>query len=407
MPSRSCLGVTFAITVACIWVAASYIVTSLESEQVDAVVLTVVSNSTFMILLPVYEVNEWFQRKKVKLDTIDAADSQKLLCIVAPKRPVSRRTALKIAAKVFPIWFTALLTFNLSLAPRMASVTANTIISSTSSVWTLAMAVTIAREQFAWSKLGGCLLCVGGVGLVAWQQMEPVAPVREFAGATGQCISRNGSAPFPQLEKLGTVSLEACVSFCSDINATACEALSWAAGDEGGCWIWGLDVGPTDARDNFTYLGPGKADAVCAAGSVTSGPAKTATACYVRDGRGCAARDVGIGLCILSTFLYAGYTAAIGRWLSASENTAECSMSLFLGCIGTLSLVVCGPALIILGKLQMVSITLSLPQFGWLVVKGLIDNVGFLLLSVLISHRRSLLRRFHRCLTSITSTGTF
>jgi solute carrier family 35 protein F5 len=64
-----------------------------------------------------------------------------------------------------PLWFAANYTFNASLL--LTSVSSNTIISATSSFWTLLFGTIFCVEEFAWGKLVGSFLCVAGVALVS------------------------------------------------------------------------------------------------------------------------------------------------------------------------------------------------------------------------------------------------
>ena len=60
-----------------------------------------------------------------------------------------------------PLWFLAQFTFNTSLS--MTSVTSNTILSSTSSLFTYALSCAFSLERLAIRKLVFILLCVAGM----------------------------------------------------------------------------------------------------------------------------------------------------------------------------------------------------------------------------------------------------
>ncbi|AQK66335.1 EamA-like transporter family [Zea mays] len=66
---------------------------------------------------------------------------------------------------ISPFWFLAQLTFNLSL--RYTTVTSNTILSSTSSLFTFLVALVFLGETFTWLKLISVLLCMGGTIIVS------------------------------------------------------------------------------------------------------------------------------------------------------------------------------------------------------------------------------------------------
>ena len=58
------------------------------------------------------------------------------------------------------MWFLAQLTFNFSLG--LTSVTSNTILSSTSSLFTYAAAIALRQDVFQLQKLGAIGLCMAG-----------------------------------------------------------------------------------------------------------------------------------------------------------------------------------------------------------------------------------------------------
>jgi solute carrier family 35 protein F5 len=75
------------------------------------------------------------------------------------------RRIFLISAMFCPLWFAANYTFNASLV--LTSVSSNTIISATSSLWTLLFGAILCVEEFAWGKLVGSFLCVAGVSVVS------------------------------------------------------------------------------------------------------------------------------------------------------------------------------------------------------------------------------------------------
>ncbi len=68
----------------------------------------------------------------------------------------SKVTGLQVA----PLWFGAQLTFNLSLSKT--NVTSNTILSSTSSLFTFALSCLLLGEQYTFVKLGSIVVCIAG-----------------------------------------------------------------------------------------------------------------------------------------------------------------------------------------------------------------------------------------------------
>ena len=64
------------------------------------------------------------------------------------------------ALQVAPLWFLAQYTFNTSL--NLTSVTSNTILSSTSSLFTYGLSCSLALERLAVRKLAFIILCMAG-----------------------------------------------------------------------------------------------------------------------------------------------------------------------------------------------------------------------------------------------------
>ncbi len=74
----------------------------------------------------------------------------------SPQVDNSKVTGLQVA----PLWFGAQLTFNLSLSKT--NVTSNTILSSTSSLFTFALSCLLLGEQYTFVKLGSIVVCTAG-----------------------------------------------------------------------------------------------------------------------------------------------------------------------------------------------------------------------------------------------------
>jgi multidrug transporter EmrE-like cation transporter len=75
-------------------------------------------------------------------------------------RQAAHREALTAAAQCFLLWFAAQYCFNLSLS--WTSVTSNTILSSTSSLFTFALSMLFLKEPYSLAKLLSIGLCIGG-----------------------------------------------------------------------------------------------------------------------------------------------------------------------------------------------------------------------------------------------------
>ena len=91
---------------------------------------------------------------------------------VPPKMQLlpTRRVAM-LAAQFCPVWFVANYAFNLSLG--LTSVSSNTILSTTSSLWTLVLGLFVLKdERFNWGKLVAVTLTIGGVTLVSLEDQK-------------------------------------------------------------------------------------------------------------------------------------------------------------------------------------------------------------------------------------------
>ena len=76
----------------------------------------------------------------------------------------SHLKTFRISLIIFPLFFVANFSYNVSLAHT--SVTSNTIISTTSSLWTFLFSTLYGLEQFTWLKMLGLVLSVGGTIMV-------------------------------------------------------------------------------------------------------------------------------------------------------------------------------------------------------------------------------------------------
>ena len=180
---QALLGLSLVLAVSIIWVLASFLVQDLEQLGVHPVVVTSVSNSLFAIYLPVYLVSRFLSsRSAAPLTPIRGLESSALTNATTyedlPSFSEWRadwRGALhvlwgnqlfKAAVYVAPLWFFAQLTFNTSLS--MTSVTSNTILSSTSALFTFLFSVLLLSERFTYFKLCCILALMIGTGMVTF-----------------------------------------------------------------------------------------------------------------------------------------------------------------------------------------------------------------------------------------------
>ncbi|KAL6564587.1 hypothetical protein OROMI_016037 [Orobanche minor] len=131
----------------------------------------------------------------------------------------TRRRVAKVSLLVCPIWFLAQLTFNLSLKyttvtqrERSDSFTlrlppagdgifleyfnsdSNTILSSSSSLFTFVVALVFLGEKFAWLKLLSVLLCMGGTIIVSLGDSATGPSVVASNPTLGDCLALLSSA---------------------------------------------------------------------------------------------------------------------------------------------------------------------------------------------------------------------
>ncbi|CAD6338628.1 unnamed protein product [Miscanthus lutarioriparius] len=202
---RWCLGLIYIVAVAGIWIAASYIVQSVVDAGVSPFLITYICNSLFVVYIPIVEAARYFEDSVgnfwTKLKFKDAESLQQASDLESvnllqsggheinvasdqsqtrPSEDTSvpdtsfpaskgldakgrwtRARVAKVSMLISPFWFLAQLTFNLSL--RYTTVTSNTILSSTSSLFTFLVALVFLGETFTWLKLISVLLCMGGL----------------------------------------------------------------------------------------------------------------------------------------------------------------------------------------------------------------------------------------------------
>ncbi|KAI5070291.1 hypothetical protein GOP47_0014634 [Adiantum capillus-veneris] len=245
------LGMLYVIAVAVIWIVASFVVQSVVSAGVSPFLIAYICNSLFIVYIPIVElgavVNVWFGRIRFKhfnavtlpsgsSETMKISETENLLedgakseqvcqAIVVSKDEVShavpnvggedtslingvsatveadfaqksskmwtRKKTAFASAIVCPFWFLAQFTFNLSLS--YTTVTSNTILSSTSSLFTFFLSLKFLREKFAWVKLWSVLLCMAGTVIVSLSDSkESASAAKNHAWGDVLCIVSAG-----------------------------------------------------------------------------------------------------------------------------------------------------------------------------------------------------------------------
>ncbi|OAY63534.1 thiamine-repressible mitochondrial transport protein THI74 [Ananas comosus] len=208
---RWSLGLLYIVAVAAIWIAASYIVQSVVDSGVSPFLITYICNSLFIIYIPIVEFARYFEDSLEKfwllfsnkndldmqrsgelenINLLQENDHQAVQSVpnlpeedntlalpesttivedstkqVDEKGRWTRTRVARVSLLICPFWFFAQLTFNLSL--KYTTVTSNTILSSTSSLFTFLVALVFLGETFTWVKLISVLLCMGGTIIVS------------------------------------------------------------------------------------------------------------------------------------------------------------------------------------------------------------------------------------------------
>lgn len=164
---RWVLGLVYILAVATIWIAASFIVQSVESEGVPPFLVTYICNSLFVVFIPLVEIGRYlednhgsffFWRNREDTSSQDSGAFEKVILLddddvaavvvanewnsslvsqqedqvlsdgnnneLDAKGRWTRRRVAKVSLLICPIWFLAQLTFNLSL--KYTSVTVRT-----------------------------------------------------------------------------------------------------------------------------------------------------------------------------------------------------------------------------------------------------------------------------------------
>ncbi|KAK4706742.1 hypothetical protein R3W88_033706 [Solanum pinnatisectum] len=192
---RWVLGLVYIITVASIWISASFVVQSVVDAGVSPFLVTYLCNSLFVVYIPFIEIVHFLEDKygtllfwRNKKDTgeseetillDDNAETSKLVVANGCEQIIdqnvdmgmdakgrwTRSRVAKVSLLICPFWFLAQLTFNLSL--KYTTVTSNTILSSSSSLFTFLVSLVFLGEVFTWVKLFSVLLCMGGTIIVS------------------------------------------------------------------------------------------------------------------------------------------------------------------------------------------------------------------------------------------------
>lgn len=163
------VGCIFLGIVAVIWTFSSvliqYIFNDLSFEA--PFFLTSFGMALFSVNLPIYYVTKvlWPQLKGASIASSSSelplkdGPAPPVVAVSPHSKPLLKQTMVA-SAIVAPLWFLANFTYNESL--NLTSVTSSTILSATSTVFTLVFGVWVLKERFSWMKLLGVVLCMAG-----------------------------------------------------------------------------------------------------------------------------------------------------------------------------------------------------------------------------------------------------
>ncbi|WCJ38098.1 EamA-like transporter family [Euphorbia peplus] len=226
---RWIVGLMYIFAVATIWIAASFVVQSVVDGGVSPFLITYICNSLFVVYIPLVEIGRYFEdhyesfffwRKRsssilrelgesdqaILLEECDLGDNsdqlspsvvvvedgesndvglkvepvpevlQRILHVEETRKGLdqkgrwTRTRVARVSLVICPFWFLAQLTFNLSL--KYTTVTSNTILSTSSSLFTFLVSLAFLGEKFTWIKLVSVLLCMAGTIIVSLGDSE-------------------------------------------------------------------------------------------------------------------------------------------------------------------------------------------------------------------------------------------
>ncbi|XP_065874750.1 thiamine-repressible mitochondrial transport protein THI74 [Euphorbia lathyris] len=229
---RWIVGLMYIFAVATIWIAASFVVQSVVDAGVSPFLITYICNSLFVVYIPLVEVGRYledyyeslfFWRKRNGSHLRELGESEQAILleecdlsaksdqlnpsllvedgkinpdaddVSLPVKPIpdvlerilhvektskgidekgrwTRSRVARVSLVICPFWFLAQLTFNLSL--KYTTVTSNTILSTSSSLFTFLVSLAFLGEKFTWLKLVSVLLCMAGTIIVSLGDSE-------------------------------------------------------------------------------------------------------------------------------------------------------------------------------------------------------------------------------------------
>ena len=188
-------GLGLLLIVVVIWTISSYVVQDILSGHGErAFFLTYFANSLFLLQLPFVlcyryynnldpypdkNSDEYTELNTTATATIAARNNKPRASCRDYIKGMYHWETLRAAIIVMPLWFMANGLYNLSLAHT--SVTSNTVISSTSGMFTYAIAVRSGQEGFSWYKIVGVLCSISGTTLTAVADTTKTASISNIS----------------------------------------------------------------------------------------------------------------------------------------------------------------------------------------------------------------------------------
>ncbi|WIA11011.1 hypothetical protein OEZ85_011165 [Tetradesmus obliquus] len=247
------------------------------------------------------------------IDLAEAAAAAEQASAVARASAVAHKESFIAAAQCFMFWFIAQYLFNLSLS--MTSVTSNTILSSSSSLFTFALSMVVLKEPWSCAKLLSIAACMGGTLLVT--------------------LSDNHS---------GSSSASSSSSNVAAMGGNSIHSLAGGAA--------------------FNSSSAAALNSTLAAAAATAALNGTAPVTPASAGSGASHSVTGDLLCLTSACFYACYTIVLRKSLPDDD---EANVALFFGYVGVLCSVVFAPVVAILAGLGSMHLK-SIPPKAYLII---------------------------------------
>ena len=207
--NKKIVGFSCILIAATVWVVSSYWVTDLEGQGVTPLLLTSIANCMFAVVLPVHFIRHYITmrshastgaRKKSGRDRAgddDGADEDTLIlggsgagAALHPEEVAALRRSMFVKALcLWPFWFLALYTYNLSFLTT--TVMSNTILSiGATGFFCCLLEVAVVKVTLSALKVSGVLLCI--LGTVLWtlgnHQTQNDGEGRNTLGGVFLCI---------------------------------------------------------------------------------------------------------------------------------------------------------------------------------------------------------------------------